>query len=41
MQTTTKLNSAAAAAASFLTVMKYMKEQLFSVIFLREIKMRR
>jgi hypothetical protein len=40
MQTTTKLNSAAA-AASFQEVIKYLKEQLFSGIFFQEIKMRR
>jgi len=40
MQTTTKLNSAAA-AVSFQEVMKYLTEQLFSGIFPQEIKMRR
>jgi hypothetical protein len=40
MQTTTKLNSAAA-VVSFQKVMKYLKEQLFSGILLQEIKMRR
>jgi hypothetical protein len=40
MQTTTKLNSAAAAAL-FQEVMKHLKEKLFSVIFFQEIKMRR
>jgi hypothetical protein len=39
MQTTTKLNSAAAAAL-FQEVMKYLKEQLLSGIFFQEIKMK-
>jgi hypothetical protein len=40
MQTTAKLNSAAA-AASFQEVMKYLKEQLFSGILIQEIKTRK